>query len=198
MADQETMAAYAVNAKKYRTLVSDGDGNVMLAGFLEQLPPRASILDFGCGVGDSAAVMQAAGHEVRCQDASPQMAAMAHDLFGLKVDVMSFDQLELVAAFDAVWASFSLLHIPKSELPDILARLHRALRPGGLLYIGLKEGSGEQRDQFGRFYAYYMEDELTGHLRSAGLTPVDTTHDDVVGMSGAVEPCLHITARKPG
>ena len=103
MADQETMAAYAVNAKKYRTLVSDGDGNVMLAGFLEQLPPRASILDFGCGVGDSAAVMQAAGHEVRCQDASPQMAAMAHDLFGLKVDVMSFDQLELVAAFDAVW-----------------------------------------------------------------------------------------------
>ena len=197
MADQETMAAYAANTETYRKVVSDAGGNAMLASFIKQLPPRARILDFGCGVGDSAAAMLAAGHEVRCQDASPEMAAMAHDLFGLDVEVVSFDQLELAAAFDAVWASFSLLHIPKSELPDILARLHRALSPGGLLYIGLKKGTGEQRDQFGRFYAYYMEDELTAHLRSAGLNPVDTVHDDVVGMSGAVEACLHITAHKP-
>ena len=198
MADRETMAAYAANTETYRKVVSDAGGNSMLDSFMEQLPPRARVLDFGCGVGNCAAAMQAAGHLVTCQDASPEMAAMARDLFGLEVEIMSFDKLELETAFDAVWASFSLLHIPKSDLPDILARLHRALRPGGLLYIGLKSGSSEQRDRFGRFYAYYEEEELAGHIRNAGLSPISVMHDDVVGMSGVVEPCLHITSRKPG
>ena len=198
MADRETMAAYAANTEAYRQVVSDAGGNSMLDGFLERLPPRARVLDFGCGVGNCAAAMQAAGHLVTCQDASPEMAAMARDLFGLEVEIMSFDKLELDTAFDAVWASFSLLHIPKSDLPDILARLHRALRPGGLLYIGLKSGSGEERDRFGRFYAYYEEEELAGHIRHAGLSPISVMHDEIVGMSGAVEPCLHITSRKPG
>ena len=166
MADRETMAAYAANTETYRKVVSDAGGNSMLDSFMEQLPPRARVLDFGCGVGNCAAAMQAAGHLVRCQDASPEMAAMARDLFGLEVEIMSFDKLELETAFDAVWASFSLLHIPKSDLPDILARLHLALRPGGLLYVGLKRGSGEERDRFGRFYAYYEEEELAGHILS--------------------------------
>ena len=66
------------------------------------------------------------------QDASPEMAAMARELFGLEVDIMSFDQLELDASFDAIWASFSLLHIPKSALPDVLSvpRLRNRHRNG--------------------------------------------------------------------
>lgn len=198
MADQKTMAAYAANTEKYRKTISDGGNNATLDRFIEQLPPQASVLDFGCGVGHCAAAIRAAGHVVTCQDASPEMAAMARELFGLEVEIMSFDQLELDAAFDAIWASFSLLHIPKSALPGILSRLHRALRPGGLLYIGLKQGRGEERDQFGRFYAYYEDTELAGHLQDAGLTPITTMYDDVTGMSGAVEPCLHVTSRKPG
>ena len=170
----------------------------MLDDFMKQLPPQACVLDFGCGVGNCAAVMRAAGHLVTCQDASPEMAAMARDLFGLEVEIMSFDKLELETAFDAVWASFSLLHIPKSDLPDILARLHLALRPGGLLYVGLKRGSGEERDRFGRFYAYYEDEELARQIRNVGLSPISVMHDDIVGMSGVIEPCLHITSRKPG
>ena len=122
---------------------------------------------------------------------------MAKDLFGLEVEIMSFEQLELESAFDAIWASFSLLHIPKSDLHGILSRLQNALRPGGILYIGLKRGSGEERDQFGRFYAYYEDAELAGYIQDAGLTPITTLYDDVTGMSGAVEPCLHVTSRKP-
>ena len=63
--------------------------------------------------------------------------------------------------------------------------------------MGLKTGHGEERDQFGRFYAYYEETELVQHVRAAGLTPISITHDDIIGMSGAVEPCLHLTSQKP-
>jgi hypothetical protein len=81
-------------------------------------------------------------------------------------------------------------------MPDILARIHHALRPGGIVYIGLKQGTGEHRDDFGRFYAYYEEAELTGLVRAAGLSPIAIDHDETAGMSGKIEPCLHITSRK--
>ena len=196
MADNGTMAAYAANIEKYRQMVGDLGGNAMLPGFMAHLPDRAAVLDFGCGVGDSAARMQAAGHDVTCIDASPEMAATAKEIFGLDVRRQSFDELDDVAAFDAIWASFSLLHASKSAMPGILARMYRALRDDGIAYIGLKQGIGEQRDDFGRFYAYYEEDELIGLVSGAGMTVVATDRNVMAGMSGRIEPCLHITARK--
>jgi SAM-dependent methyltransferase len=196
MADHGTMSAYAANIKKYRDMVGDMGGNAMLPGFLARLPDRSYVLDFGCGIGDSAARIQAAGHDVTCIDASPDMALAARDLFGLEVRQQSFEQLDEIAAFDAIWASFSLLHAPKESMPDILMRIHRALRPGGLVYIGLKQGIGEHRDDFGRFYAYYEDAELTELVSAAGLTPIALDRDRTAGMSGKIEPCLHITSRK--
>jgi len=196
MADNGTMAAYAANIEKYRQMVGDLGGNAMLPGFMAHLPDRAAVLDFGCGVGDSAARMQAAGHDVTCIDASPEMAMAAKEFFGLDVRQQSFDELEDVATFDAIWASFSLLHASKSAMPGILARMYRALRDDGIAYIGLKQGIGEQRDDFGRFYAYYEEDELIGLVSGAGMTVVATDRNVMAGMSGRIEPCLHITARK--
>ena len=196
MADDGTMAAYAANIERYRRLVGEMGGNAMLPRFLERLPDKSSVLDFGCGVGDSAARIEAAGHDVTCIDASPDMAATAKEFFGLDVRLQSFDELDDVAGFDAIWASFSLLHAPKAAMPGILARIHSALRPGGLVYIGLKQGVGEHRDDFGRFYAYYDEAELTGLVRAAGLSPIAIDHDETAGMSGKIEPCLHITSQK--
>ncbi|MEX0502264.1 class I SAM-dependent methyltransferase [Alphaproteobacteria bacterium LSUCC0719] len=196
MADHGTMAAYAANIDKYRQMVGDMGGNAMLPGFLARLPDNASVLDFGCGIGDSAARIKAAGHDVTCIDASPEMALAARELFGLEVRQQSFDQLDENAAFDAIWASFSLLHAPKATMPDILARIERAMRPGGLVYIGLKQGVGEHRDDFGRFYAYYEADELTDLVTAAGLAPVALDRDRTAGMSGKMEICLHITSRK--
>ena len=196
MADNDTMAAYAANIDRYRRMVGKMGGNAMLPGFLAMLRAEAAVLDFGCGVGDSAARIQAAGHEVTCIDASAEMADAAKEFFGLDVDRRSFNELDAVDRFNAVWASFSLLHAPKTDMPDILARIHRALRVGGIVYIGLKRGTGEKRDDFGRFYAYYEEAELTGLIRDAGLLPITIEHDRMTGMSGATEPCLHVTSRK--
>lgn len=41
--------------------------------------------------------------------------------------------------FDAVVAFFSLLMLPRAQIPVALARLHRVLRPGGLLALGMVE-----------------------------------------------------------
>lgn len=196
MADQGTMAAYAAHIERYRKLVTDQGGNRRLGGFMARLKPGDAVLDFGCGVGDSAAAMRDAGLDVSCVDASPDMVAMALELHGMEVRQISFDELTDEDLYDGVWASFSLLHVPRADMPANLARIHRALKTGGILYLGLKEGDGEARDAAGRFYAYFGADEMRSHLATAGFTTIEIETDSVTGLLGTPEPCLHITARR--
>ena len=196
MADQGTMAAYAANIDRYRTLVTKQGGNRRLGGFIQRLHAGASVLDLGCGVGDSAARMRDAGLAVSCIDASPDMVALAQELHGLDARQLSFDELTDEALYDGVWASFSLLHAPRDAMPANLQRIHRALKAGGILYLGLKLGDHEARDAAGRFYAYFGEEEMKGHLSAAGFTPVEIETDSITGMLGEPEPCIHIIARR--
>ena len=196
MVDRDTMAAYAANIEKYRNLVTKIGGNSRLNGFLARLTEGAAILDLGCGVGDSAVRMRDAGFAVSCTDASPDMVAMANDLHGLDAVQKSFSELQEDAAYDAVWASFSLLHAPRAEMPANLARIHRAIRPGGLFYMGLKLGTGEARDAAGRFYAYFSEEELRRMLAEAGFSVLTAEPDSMVGLLGSPEPCIHITSAR--
>ena len=64
---------------------------------------------------------------------------------------MKFEELDAAGAYDAVWANACLLHVPEGGLVDILARIHRALNPGGRLYAGVKAGDGCDRDSLGRY-----------------------------------------------
>jgi len=196
MVDQGTMEAYATHVERYRKLVTKQGGNRRLAGFMARLQPGNAILDLGCGVGDSAAKMRTAGFEVSCVDASPDMAAMAMELHGIDVRQLGFDQLADKALYDGVWASFSLLHAPRADMPANLARIHTALKSGGLLYMGLKSGGHEERDAAGRFYAYFGEAELRDYLDAAGFSILTLETDSVTGMLGSPEPCIHITAAR--
>ena len=196
MADQETLAAYAANVEKYGKLVTKQGGNNRLAGFLARLATGAAILDLGCGVGDSAARMRDAGFMVSCMDASPDMAAMAREQHGLDVAETSFNELDAMAEYDAIWASFSLLHAPRADMPANLARIYRALRADGIFYMGLKVGDHEARDAAGRFYAYFGEDELVTMLNDAGFRVMAIETDSMVGLLGTPEACIHITSRR--
>ena len=196
MVDKETMAAYAANIEKFRDMVTKIGGNSRLDGFLARLPKGAAILDLGCGVGDSAVRMRNVGFTVSCTDASPEMVATANELHGLDAVQKSFSELREEAAYNAVWASFSLLHAPRAEMPANLARIHRAILPAGLFYMGLKLGAGEARDAAGRFYAYFSEEELRRMLAEAGFSVLKAEIDSMVGLLGSPEPCIHITSAR--
>ena len=98
--------------------------------------------------------------------------------------------------YDGIYANFSLLHAPKSEMPDHLARISKAMKPGGALHLGLKAGDGERRDRFGRFYAFYQDAEITGLLADVGLTVETRDFGEEAGLEGTVDPWIILTARK--
>ncbi len=43
--------------------------------------------------------------------------------------------------YDGVWACASLLHCARNRLPDVLKRIHAALRRGGVCYISFNDPS---------------------------------------------------------
>ena len=85
------------------------------------------------------------------------MASIAKQKYGVEVRVAMFADIAGTDIYDGIWANFSLLHAPKADLPNHLAALHAALKPKGRLHLGMKLGTGEQRDTIGRFYAYYTD-----------------------------------------
>ncbi|MEM1275879.1 MAG: class I SAM-dependent methyltransferase [Pseudomonadota bacterium] len=193
--DRETIAFYSDQASDYAEFVGDSAQSAELTRFIQALTPGATALDFGCGHGWAAAGMRDAGFEVTAIDASAGFVAEAKARYGIDVDVMTFDRFEAEAAFDGLWVSFSLLHDPRAALLGHLTRLRRAARPNALLYLGLKEGEGEQRDTHGRLYTYFGEDELRDALAKTGWGEIDLTRVMLKGMAGSDEPCLHIFAR---
>jgi SAM-dependent methyltransferase len=91
------------------------------------------------------------------------------------------------ATFDAVYALNCLLHVPNSDLPDVLSAIHSVLRPGGLFFLGVYGGteSGEgplATDEHvpPRFFSWRSDDDL---LRFAG-EHFDVVDFRVVGSDG--------------
>ena len=196
MADQETLAVYADYAADYAKRFAQDKPDVHLRKFMSALPTEARVLDLGCGTGRTTAFMARAGIEVEGWDASPEMAAVALSDHELTIRIATFDELDAVEDYDGIFANFSLLHVSKSEMPDILARISRALKPGGHLHIGLKMGTGEARDKLGRFYAYYSDPEITGLLNDVGVPSIDRSYGADIGLDGEPAPWIILLAQK--
>ncbi len=191
--DAETRSVYSAKAEEYEAQPITDAQTKSIAAFLARLPATADILDVGCGPGVHAAEMIGQGHRVTGIDVTPEFVAAAQAK-GVNARLGTFDTIDDQAAYDGVWASFSLLHARKSDHPRLIHALATALRPGGVLFIGMKLGDGERRDTLGRFYSYVTEDELRGLVADAGLTPVDVVLDEDRGVDGEMARYILLTA----
>lgn len=164
--DEATLQFYRQNAEVYAGWAKAA--STRLRGFLALLPPGGAILELGCGAGNHSAVMLAEGFSVRATDGSPEMAEIASRRLGHPVEAMRFDQLDAHEAYDGVWASACLLHVPRDELAGILGKIHRALKPSGVFYASYKMGEDDGRDSLGRYYSYVSREWLEMTYASAG------------------------------
>ena len=165
--DDQTLAWYDREAGVYAHRREPSRSERMDA-FLARLKPGASILELGSGGGQDAALMLAAGFDVTPTDGSPGLAAQAQARLGRSVRVMRFEELDAVEAYDAVWASACLLHVPEEALAGILGRVWRALKLGGLFFASFKAGDGGDRDSLGRYYNFVSRPALEAAYAQAG------------------------------
>ena len=128
----------------------------LYAPFLSLMPEGGSIQDAGCGSGRDSLYLSLRGFKVTAFDASEQLVARSTQLTGLPVLTLTFQKLDFEDMFNGIWACASLLHVPRTQIGDILRRLVRALKSGGVMYASFKHGDGEWK-QGGRFFNSYDE-----------------------------------------
>jgi len=195
MSDQQTLRFYAKHAAKYAQHRTRPSGP-MLDAFLAALPQGGRVLELGCGNGMDAEHMRAQGFQIDATDGTPELVAEAQKRIGEMARVMRFEDLDADAAYDGVWACASLLHVPSTELPDILGRIRIALRRRGVFAASFKGGSGEGRDGLNRYYNYPSPEALEAAYRAAGWTDLSLERDMGSGYDALPTQWLWMTARR--
>ena len=197
MTDPATIAFYEQSAPHY-TLGFGQAPSRDLDAFLDRLAPGAHILELGCGGGRDAARIIERGFAVDATDGVAAMVRKANERFSLGARHMRFDQIDAENAYDAVWAHACLLHVARADLPDVLARIHRALKPAGLHYASFKLGTGEGRDLLGRLHNFPAADWVRERYAAAGFAPVDERIWEGEGADGTVRDWIAVTIQKLG
>ena len=190
MTDSKTIAVYDSQVDDYAAFIHRNNTDPWLPAFIARLKADDYVLDLGCGPAHSSAVMREQGLRVDPMDASEQMVKLANDTFDIGARQAAFTDVDEVAIYDGIWANFSLLHASAEDFPQILSALRTALKPDGILHLGMKTGAGSKRDKLDRFYSYYSEEELRAHLEGAGFVVVNAEHGEGKGLAGNVEPWI--------
>ena len=194
--DPQTLAFYEAEAGVYVKARPEEYAS-HLSAFLGLLPPGGSILELGCGGGNDSAYMIERGFVVDPTDGVAAMTVEAEVRLGRPVRLMRFDELDAREAYDAVVANASLLHVPRDGLPDILARISRALKPGGWHLASYKTGGDEGYDELGRYYNRPSAAQAEAYYRAAGDWGVYRVEESFEpGHVGKPSAWLKITARK--
>ena len=196
MSDEGTIKVYDAKADEYAKSFTPTKPGQHLEAFMAGLNAGACVLDLGCGTGGATTHLVNAGFDVTGIDASRAMLDVARSHSDATFVHGQFSDLADVALYDGIWANFSLLHANRSDLPGHLKAINTALKPKGLFHIGMKTGTGAKRDGLDRFYTYYEEEELVGHLKEAGLEVFKRATGTEKGLAGTLDPWVIMLARK--
>ncbi|MEO5954290.1 MAG: methyltransferase domain-containing protein [Nitrospiraceae bacterium] len=172
----------------------------LLVEWLSLLPQRAILLDLGCGGGQDARYLKAAGYRVIGLDRTlPLLRFGKTRVSSLPLVLADMRFLPLHSGrLEGIWAAASLMHLPKPAAGQVFLELHRLMGPGGLLAATLTYGTRsrilERGWLPGRYFARWRKAELANALRHAGWEIVMlrvVTNQERKGL------WLNLVARRP-
>lgn len=178
---QKTIEFYDKNVQEYlKNTIGLQDAD-WLRKFCELLPNRGIVLDAGCGFGRDCEYFVDRGFDIYGIDLSKNMIDYAKK-FAPEAKYSVMDMMDLKFEnnyFDGIWCSATLLHLSKKDVPLALAEFRRVLKQNGILFLDIKEGTGEKviKDQRyhdqEKFYSYFQKDEIKKILEDQNFSLIE-------------------------
>ena len=105
-----------------------------------EISPTSTVVDLGCGTGNTSALIPAAGH-VSCVDISPKMMEVARPKLAhlASVEFVLADLLEFFdepREFDRLISTYAVHHLTADEKGLLLRCVASGLTPGGIAVFG--------------------------------------------------------------
>jgi ubiquinone/menaquinone biosynthesis C-methylase UbiE len=203
-------AAYDTVAHDYQRTYGDDLARLpvdrsMLDAAASTVGEAGAVLDLGCGTGSAGSYLVHRGLRVAGLDLSTVMLGTgpsSRELLRVQGDMR---RLPFGAGtFELVVAFYSVQHVLRSEVPEVLAEIARVLSGGGRLLLATHLGRGEylSSEFLGHSVAtvggtFHSPVEIDGWIAGAGLTT------EVKEQRGPLEheypsQRLYVLARKPG
>jgi len=166
--------------------------------------PGTSVLDVGCGPGHVGRYLSERGLQVTGFDLSPAMIKQARRLNpSMTFEVADMRRLPVRDGTCAgIVAFYSIIHIPRADVPAVLAEFLRVLQPDGGLLVAVHGGSGTvSRDEFlGQAVPFaatlFEKDELVRLMGTAGFVIESATVRDPYEFESQT-PRLYVAASTP-
>ncbi len=143
--------------------------------FRESLSEGAVVLDVGAGSGADSAELRRRGLRVVSCDLSFGMLEAGGPQFpGPRVQA-DMRSLPFTQSVQGCWVHASLLHLPRSAVPETLAEFRGVLVPPAMLHVAVKRGSDDEWETgrygagYPRWFTYWEPEELDRVLADAGF-----------------------------
>ncbi len=177
----------------------------LLTELAERTRGKGIVCDLGCGPGQVARFLHELGVDVLGMDAAPGMVAQARQLNpGLAFQVGDMLALDVP---DGSWAAaaafYSLIHIPRPDMPQALREIWCALQPGGWLLATFHIGTEtvhldewwERPVQLD--FHFFQPQEMISFLAAANFAIVDVIERDPYPEVEHPSRRCYILAQKP-
>lgn len=166
--------AYSVNADAYTPREEREK-------FVASLVHGAAVLDAGCAAGRDSIYFSGHGMRTVGVDLSEKLLVIARK----RAPTLTFlhDDIRRIgfpdASFDGIWACAVLLHLRREDVPVVLGRFYGFLKPGGMVFLMIKKGTGETdiaeplSSGQTRHFTLFTPEEIRRMAEAAGFSVTD-------------------------
>lgn len=174
-----TLSAYDSNPEKYEDATKDMTPMEELKAFIQVLPNKElPVLDAGCAFGRDTVLFAEQGLKTLGVDMSDGLLKRAKVLYpNLSFQKMDVRNLKLGDnSIAGIWCHATLLHLKNEDIAKALQEFIRVLIPKGVVFISLKEGTGEEEfvekfsSESARFYKFQTVESISDLINESGLT----------------------------
>ena len=159
----DTIEYYNKNAQSYYEITAHIDMSLLCDRFLSHVTPGGKIIDIGSGSGRDIQYFIDKGYKAEGIDASAELCKISQE-HGLIVKNITIQDWIPERCYDGIWANASLVHIRLKEFEEFLIKAKGCLNKDGVIFISMKIGMENDRDEKGRYVCVFDEFSLLSIL----------------------------------